>query len=311
MAKADSAAAQLNARYPRFRWINIYRPFDPIGGSLFSKSDLEFARDIRTEQYRKVFLQAHAKYWDDEKVIDAVHSAIIEVRALEQISWQTGDGRNFVDTAAPTTPLLIRLNCFLGASGWYSSAVVLALLTLVTVNSVHSIHQSTAASNTARLKSAGKVTDDAWLYTYDEIIPGGRDEPLDSVDYYVVAFRPAGAVNKIARRVDPLTVRGRLNFEKGQPVKVKQRLGLSDKSAIRIPIQVRYLPNDPTVFDFPALRPKSFSDTPMHELMLRFVFILWATPLGLSVFWLLPIYFGVYSPRRIPGKPRAELNKGA
>jgi hypothetical protein len=52
---------QFEASVPNFRWINVYRPFDPIGGSLGLPAQCE----VSTKQKFKLLMGAHSNYWSD------------------------------------------------------------------------------------------------------------------------------------------------------------------------------------------------------------------------------------------------------
>lgn len=62
----EDIAMHIGQKYRYFKWVNIYRPFDFIGGSLSSKSS-SLIRNISTGQYRDPFT-SHTGYWRDEKV---------------------------------------------------------------------------------------------------------------------------------------------------------------------------------------------------------------------------------------------------
>lgn len=55
-------------RFGDFRWLNIYRPFDPIGTRLFARA-ASGAMDVSTDQHRRLFMAAHTNYWDDPSVL--------------------------------------------------------------------------------------------------------------------------------------------------------------------------------------------------------------------------------------------------
>src|SRR5262249_41193505 len=110
-------------------------------------------------------------------------------------------------------------------------------------------------------------------------------------------FRPLGATKPIAQHVDPLVVRGRLEdvfATQGQAVSVIERGAFGDTPATRIHIPVRYLPNNPEIFDFPTLRPKSFEDSVTYEAsVVWYVLILAIFLVGPVILWLVPLYFGM------------------
>jgi hypothetical protein len=57
---------ELSTRYSGFRWINIYRPFDVVGGKLTNVPNAIV--EATTEQY----FRNHTGYWSDARVVDLV-----------------------------------------------------------------------------------------------------------------------------------------------------------------------------------------------------------------------------------------------
>lgn len=300
MPNAGSAAEQLRARYGEFRWINVYRPFDPIGGAIFSRLDKRpFTRDISTKQYRKVLFTAHTRYWDDDAVIQGVRRAIVESIDSDQMSSQPTDREWIPAKAGRQSPPILRMNRFLGRSLWIRTGLAVGMAALLIFNMAILIHNQMAHSNTPLLGKSSVTTDDAWLYRYYETNPNaGQPGSVDQLpmDFYVVTFRPIGAAKPIAKRVDPLAIRGRLEdvfATKGQAATLAQRGAIFDMPATRVHIPVRYLANDPDIFDFPTLRPKSFSDSAIYEFaVLWYALFMMIFLVGPLVLWLVPLYFG-------------------
>jgi hypothetical protein len=71
----DEALQQLKERNPSFWWVNVYRPFDPIGTSIFRRPE-NVHLDVSTRQFRRVFITAHVDYWSDQTVIDNIVSTV-------------------------------------------------------------------------------------------------------------------------------------------------------------------------------------------------------------------------------------------
>jgi hypothetical protein len=65
-------AAHFDRQYGRFRWVNVYRPFDPIGTTLFTQTGYDFS----TKQYHRILAWAHTHYWSDRGVLRCVHRAL-------------------------------------------------------------------------------------------------------------------------------------------------------------------------------------------------------------------------------------------
>lgn len=63
-------AVLISTDYSKFKWINIYRPLDVIGGKL-SKRKFYLIQDISTKQYKDP-LSSHVGYWRDEKVSEII-----------------------------------------------------------------------------------------------------------------------------------------------------------------------------------------------------------------------------------------------
>ena len=72
MPSAGDLSACFDSRYQRFQWINVYRPFDPIGTRLFDSR----GRDFSTRQYHRVLAWAHTNYWSDRNVLGGVRQAL-------------------------------------------------------------------------------------------------------------------------------------------------------------------------------------------------------------------------------------------
>jgi hypothetical protein len=67
-------------------WINIFRPFDPVGTSIFKKdcSDLPL-RDISTRQFKHLLGKAHADYWSDKAVVDIIAREINSFPKVDRV----------------------------------------------------------------------------------------------------------------------------------------------------------------------------------------------------------------------------------
>lgn len=85
----------LNSNYKDFYWINIFRPFDPVGTSLCKNTD-ECIKDISSKQFWKTPMTAHFGYWDDKKIAELIKNEIDFNRASKEIS--TNENLNFNQT---------------------------------------------------------------------------------------------------------------------------------------------------------------------------------------------------------------------
>jgi len=92
--RPSNACGLLKARYRDFVWINVYRPFDPIGGSLGDKA-LGVIQDVNTRQFARILGPAHTNYWNDCHVGRIVaaelrrrdHQQVPDRSRCEQLSW--------------------------------------------------------------------------------------------------------------------------------------------------------------------------------------------------------------------------------
>ena len=59
-----------NAHLRHFRWVNVFKPFDPIGGG-FGKRRGGIV-DVNTMQWWRILIWAHVGYWSDRHVLGAI-----------------------------------------------------------------------------------------------------------------------------------------------------------------------------------------------------------------------------------------------
>lgn len=117
MPSPDELSFVLAQRFPGFRWINIYRPWDPIGTGLFRNS-FPAARDICTRQWWRILIKAHTDYWSDPHVANCVRDCLTATSddalppavhlALEPFSGSVGERR----LPSIANDILIRLILF-------------------------------------------------------------------------------------------------------------------------------------------------------------------------------------------------------
>jgi len=80
-ADPASMATYLAGQKRIVRWINVYRPFDPIGTRLTSiRTHASSILDCSTGQWRRLLLWAHTGYWSDPLVAQTVSVALSEVK---------------------------------------------------------------------------------------------------------------------------------------------------------------------------------------------------------------------------------------
>ncbi len=70
---ADAIGGAVAARLDNFRWANVYRPWDQVGGPL--KLRRKGSAERRTGQWLHI-LRAHPDYWSDNKVLIAAQQAL-------------------------------------------------------------------------------------------------------------------------------------------------------------------------------------------------------------------------------------------
>ena len=91
----------IRARFPRFVWINIFRPFDYVGGRL--NTDEGGLQDYCTGEYGRF----HPGYWGDDLVAEKAESALHAPRAVEV--WSESMAMSpppvFVQPAGPRSAL--------------------------------------------------------------------------------------------------------------------------------------------------------------------------------------------------------------
>jgi hypothetical protein len=270
---ADTVANTLRDRYPEFLWINAYRPFDPIGGKLFTQQSqqTDFVVDVSTRQYCKLWVWAHIHYLDDPQVFSMVEQQISAMIEKSPITARK-DGQKdikYLPTAASAVfddyqELLERNDMLAQSTGFkWGTTVILALI--ISINAVQLIwieNAKKADTISKTLETRGVVTEDAWLYQYLMDMPrsNSHGHPLTS-DFYFVRFRPNGAEEDVAFHMAPLQVRASAQdlFKKGaQKAEIENHSfnylsGSVAYGAARVPIRVRYLVGNPAIFEVLSL----------------------------------------------------------
>src|ERR1700721_899645 len=66
----------LQQKFETFRWINVYRPLDPIGRR-FGFSCWPCGFEASTKEWHRLLLLAHINYWPDKEVINAIRSGLV------------------------------------------------------------------------------------------------------------------------------------------------------------------------------------------------------------------------------------------
>lgn len=80
-ADPGSMATYLTGQKKIVRWINVYRPFDPVGTRLTSiRTPASSILDCSTRQWHRLLLWAHTGYWSDPLVAQTVSVALSMVK---------------------------------------------------------------------------------------------------------------------------------------------------------------------------------------------------------------------------------------
>ena len=69
-------AKLLSEKFDLFQWINVYRPWDPIGTRLVN-TKYSTITEICTHQWLKI-VHAHLGYWSDPKVTSMIYEALVQ-----------------------------------------------------------------------------------------------------------------------------------------------------------------------------------------------------------------------------------------
>jgi hypothetical protein len=261
----DEASRCLTSLHPQCAWLNVYRPWDPIGSRLFGNTS-EWRSDRSTGQFTKLWMSAHTGYWDDDVVhaicLDFVRahlssdrsagappSTAVQVRGLDLYwEWPAAVARfhaTFVSRVLSTTGALLIL-WLAGTLGWF-----LCKDMLIDNDGRRELGMVGDASGNAH--EVRQVMGE--LYRYQDTISGRGDLPDVDQNKYAVVFTPER--EKEARVVMlgamentwdmAVYVKGK-TFEK---TKVKRWQFLDDAEKCRV--MVGYLVNDPTIIYVPGL----------------------------------------------------------
>lgn len=131
-AGCAAAASHVAGRMATFRWLNVYRPFDQVGGNL-ALALSGSGQDHSTGQWSRI-LTAHPNYWSDKKVLDVV-SGVWETLApapasKERVVYRVPTRRPRALLPVRRTLRLIRRRAALVAGGVLSLGAAWMLATL-------------------------------------------------------------------------------------------------------------------------------------------------------------------------------------
>ncbi len=272
-------AARLARRVRPFIWVNVYRPWDPIGRAL-GLNGLDFATDINTEENIPWPL-AHLDYWSDGTILAKVQVAIAkrppatasgpgspadpEPTAPDSVAEETPrvPGRDYVNPLAYFVILP-----FAGLAALLIAAFPLVFATSLAYNDYRDYR--TARSELSLLNQSGVVTTGVVVHQRYIIgslagYPGANTYSYH--DRYEFTFHTAsGKLVHVRHFVQDdynyfLNKRNYIDFtalrdkirEEGQYLDPGRPLQLDMTRPKSLSgIRIRYLPVQPEVFDLPA-----------------------------------------------------------
>jgi Lipase (class 3) len=246
--RIDNLGSELLARYPNFRWLNIYRPFDPIGARVFARST-ERLKDLSTQQYRKLLFRAHSGYWDDERVLDAVLDFV--KRPINENIAEECPSRGSIEIQGweeANRAILFSAN----AVGLRRLAAGLMTAIIVYSQFLYPLFPLASGSDGSALLEERGSESEGWVYRFEDIFAPTDIRGAQPVPNYVVVFTPSNRM-PLAFRMHPASVWALDNIRGARQAAHVDRL-LVRASASRTAVRVRYLPESPEVFDLPGLR---------------------------------------------------------
>jgi hypothetical protein len=303
----DELAAQFSKSLRGFSWLNVYRPFDPIGTSLFLPESCS-AEDVSTCQFKKFLLGAHSDYWDDQKVLSIVKKRIGSLWA------QSTTVRKDPALEFASPPNLDGLSAsreiafFKHQSRWLSTALAVLIgiaFGWLTVNVTSASFKERRefedhAAYREYLIKAG-VTAKGWLYHFSRIEgfggPNGNTTPV-LIDYYLVVFPYKDKY--IGYPIDDQNYHWRVSGIEDRsspwenaPVGSDEFFSEVNRPSTRLAVNVRYLADDPKQFDIAELdlRPPSPGLKMIGRLAEAFLIVLFAC--------FIAVYIGVVAKSQV------------
>lgn len=232
---ASILLSQVASRVPQFRWINVYRPNDPIGAAI----GLPPEADISTGQHHLSWLRAHVGYWADARVHELVHASLAAspVRVVHQV--------------APIELATSHMATVPTPGGLWLRWLVLCVLIFIGGNwawgeyLVPVIRESLASTS---LEVNGSVVM-AHLYRSDQRV-SAPNYPSFNMPRLVLAFTPEGGGAPVVAKIsyEQCGVRTSRNLFKGAKLNSATIPG-SDRQGVFISVHVRYLKDDPSVYE--------------------------------------------------------------
>ncbi len=305
-----AVAAQVAPRLRSFRWVNFYRTFDYVGGSL-QLTRLGIGRDIRSRSLRK----AHSNYFGDPELWTTTAAALETTHPVPvgHMARVTGEGGSPIDTSLP--PLLLRVADLVKRSGYIlapAAAVLFVAATVARGGRFGADPADAVRASLARASQTAPATITHWRVSQ----PG---EPPDEIDHFRFEW-PGSPPREISVMQGESVFSGyQTLFDVGRlRDAVRANCDLLQARAplqrpVRIPcrtrqaIEVRYAPDHPDRFDLPAFPPRVSAVRRGFEwFRLLWVGIGWCLVGGALVTWLagrwLRLLFGVATTTARPGR---------
>jgi hypothetical protein len=306
----DELASEFSKYLGDFSWVNVYRPLDPIGSSIFSNQSSS-TEDASTRQWKKLWMAAHTGYWDDECVLSTVTKSLALLRSHSKSSWREAAPQRDSGTDSDWLSASRAIAFYMRQSRWLSTAMATVLALAIAflcfnVASTYFRDQDNDAFH-ARLEGHGIATT-GWLYHFSRIEgfgDGKGNTTLVTIDYYLVIFRAKqGYVGYSLdeKRWFLAGVEQQLSSWESAMIFSDELFWQEKVPAMRRKMTVRYLEGDPEQFDIAELEsPPSF---PMLGIIARIVgtvFALVISGLIAGYVWgvskrQVAAYCGVYTP---------------
>ncbi len=236
-------AAHFEHRFRSFRWVNIYRPRDPVGGNL----GLERFDSSTRQPFG--WLKAHLDYWSDPVVHRLAHEGLAS----------SDENRDVPDSGIKSEPRP-KATGFEGGGVWWGPYVskamgLLAAVALIQVSfSMFFVSPFRVEADAQALREHG-IDTLGRLFRYQTT--GSLDERGISkvtFDRFVIEFPTHGGGDA---RVQELN---NLHFD----VRSLKKVAFEDRSLVKVPqhryegwmttVPVRYLPDHPDIFDVNGAR---------------------------------------------------------
>ena len=262
---ADEAFHACTALHGNFSWINIYRPWDPIGAQLFL-SQSQRQRDYSTRQWRKFGFAAHCGYWDDPVVHRVAYKFIAGVGheagsggqpippgVAVRTDWSSVDNSFAFHRTIGVNVCLIAGVALGLVSGWESACRFAAVD--MGPGDPRAIRKVIANAKPGTVEQGFGD-----LFRVEEHISSGGEGgtgPQSRTDY-VVVFQPSEAQMPIAVRYRAMDFR--LEVPKGAEEECAIKRWRYYEQCWKRKVAIRYLKQDPSNVDFPEFQaPKRFS----------------------------------------------------